>query len=250
MLASMFIAGGLDAARNPETKVKAAEAVTQPFKDMLPLLPQDTATLVKLNGIAQVGAGTLLAVGRYPRLASCVLIGSIIPTTFAGHRFWEEIDNETRRQQQTHFLKNVGLLGGLILAALDTEGAPSLGWRARRGARRVSSAVSVGRAKTESRTHQASTRAADAGRKARRETNKEAVRANRAALQGGRRANEAVTSATRSGVTLAAPYVRHVSQGVHEAARAAVEGAEPYVSAGLERAGELLTSASDHLPLR
>ena len=39
-------------------------------------------------------------------------------------------------------------------------------------------------------------------------------------------------------------------EGVFEVARAAVEGAEPYVSAGLERAGGLLTSASDHLPLR
>jgi len=34
-------------------------------------------------------------------------------------------------------LKNVGLLGGLLLAAVDTSAAPSLGWRARRAARRV-----------------------------------------------------------------------------------------------------------------
>jgi uncharacterized membrane protein YphA (DoxX/SURF4 family) len=246
----MFIAGGLDAARNPESKVKAAEAVAQPLKDTFPMLPDDTATLVKLNGIVQVGAGTLLAIGRYPRLAACVLIGSIIPTTYAGHRFWEELDDETRKQQQTHFLKNLGLLGGLILAALDTEGAPSLGWRARRGVHRMSAAVSVGRAKTESRTHQASTRAAEAGRRARRKANKAAIQANRAAVRGGRRANKAVSSATRSGVTLAAPYVRHVNEGVHEATRAALEGAEPYVSAGIERAGGLLASAGDHLPLR
>lgn len=250
LLASMFIAGGLDAARNPESKVKAAEAVAQPLKDTFPMLPDDTATLVKLNGIVQVGAGTLLAIGRYPRLAACVLIGSIIPTTYAGHRFWEELDDETRKQQQTHFLKNLGLLGGLILAALDTEGAPSLGWRARRGVHRMSAAVSVGRAKTESRTHQASTRAAEAGRRARRKANKAAIQANRAAVRGGRRANKAVSSATRSGVTLAAPYVRHVNEGVHEATRAALEGAEPYVSAGIERAGGLLASAGDHLPLR
>jgi hypothetical protein len=29
-------------------------------------------------------------------------------------------------------LKNLGLLGGLILAAFDTEGAPSVSWRIRR----------------------------------------------------------------------------------------------------------------------
>jgi hypothetical protein len=31
-----------------------------------------------------------------------------------------------------HFLKNLGLLGGLLLAAADTEGRPSIGWRAER----------------------------------------------------------------------------------------------------------------------
>jgi hypothetical protein len=34
-----------------------------------------------------------------------------------------------------HFVKNLGLLGGLILAAVDTEGEPSLSWRAKRSVR-------------------------------------------------------------------------------------------------------------------
>ncbi|HEU5107382.1 MAG TPA: DoxX family protein, partial [Micromonosporaceae bacterium] len=29
-----------------------------------------------------------------------------------------------------HFMKNMGLLGGLLLAAADTEGRPGLRWRA------------------------------------------------------------------------------------------------------------------------
>jgi uncharacterized membrane protein YphA (DoxX/SURF4 family) len=47
-----------------------------------------------------------------------VLIGSLIPTTLAGHRFWQETDEARRSQQRIHFLKNVGLLGGLILAVI------------------------------------------------------------------------------------------------------------------------------------
>jgi hypothetical protein len=30
---------------------------------------------------------------------------------------------------QTHFLKNLGLLGGLLIAAADTEGRPGLSYR-------------------------------------------------------------------------------------------------------------------------
>ena len=91
----------------------------------------DTETVVRVNGGVQIVAGVLLATGRFRRLACLFLMGSLIPTTYAGHRFWEETDETARSQQRMHFLKNLGLLGGLILAAVDTEGAPSLGWRAK-----------------------------------------------------------------------------------------------------------------------
>ena len=166
MLASMFIAGGLDAIQSPEGKVKAAAAVTEPLKARFPLLPEDAATLVRLNGIVQVGAGGLLAIGKFRRLAAWALVASVIPTTYAGHRFWEEVDEETRAQQRFHFLKNLGLLGGLVLAAVDTEGAPSLGWRARRRAGQVTTAIGAGRAASGSRAQHTSAAVSEAGRKA------------------------------------------------------------------------------------
>ena len=46
--------------------------------------------LVRVNGAVQVGAGVFLAIGKFRRPAAFALIGSIIPTTYAGHRFWEE----------------------------------------------------------------------------------------------------------------------------------------------------------------
>ncbi len=143
LLSSIFVVGGADAVRHPESKVKRADPVATAITQKVPGLPQDTETLVKLNGAVMVGAGTLLALGKFPRLAALALIGTIVPTTYAGHRFWEETDDATRAQQRIHFLKNLGLLGGLILAAVDTEGAPSLGWRARRKAERVSRAVAI-----------------------------------------------------------------------------------------------------------
>ena len=138
MLASMFIIGGFDALRHPSSKVPAAEGVAMSISGHVPYLPDDPEQLVQINAAAQVGAGALLALGRFPRLSSTVLAGSIIPTTLAGHRFWEIKDDPAKRaQQRIHFFKNLGLLGGLMLAAVDTEGRPGLAWRAQHAGHHV-----------------------------------------------------------------------------------------------------------------
>jgi putative oxidoreductase len=141
LLAASFVSGGIETLRNPEPRVEKAEAVAPQIAGRLPL-PERTDQLVKVNAAVQVGAGVLFAVGRLPRLAAAALAASLVPTTLAGHRFWEEEDASRRAQQQIQFLKNAGMLGGLILAMFDTEGAPSLGWRTRRAARRVRNKVS------------------------------------------------------------------------------------------------------------
>jgi uncharacterized membrane protein YphA (DoxX/SURF4 family) len=167
MLAAMFVVGGLDAFRHPEGKVKEAEPIAQLIAKRVPALPQDTETLVRINGAVQVVGGSLLATGKFRRLAALALIGSIVPTTYAGHRFWEEGDDAAQQQQLTHFLKNLGLLGGLILAAVDTEGAPSISWRGKRRARLAGSAVVAGARVGESKAGSKATHArAVAGDKA------------------------------------------------------------------------------------
>ena len=115
--APMFIRGGWDAFQNPESKVKAAEAVTRAVSERLSFVPDDPAVLVRLNGAVQVGAGALLATGPFRRLAALLLIGSLIPTTYAGHAFWNEVDEQKRAQQQIQFWKNTAMLGGLVLIA-------------------------------------------------------------------------------------------------------------------------------------
>ena len=65
----------------------------------------DTEQLVKLNGAVQVAAGTTLALGILPRVSALVLAASLVPTTLAGHRFWEEEDEAARAQQTVQFLK-------------------------------------------------------------------------------------------------------------------------------------------------
>jgi hypothetical protein len=80
LLAPMFIRGGWDAFQNPESKVKAAEAVTRAVSERLSFVPDDPAVLVRLNGAVQVGAGAHLATGPFRRVAALLLIGSLIPT--------------------------------------------------------------------------------------------------------------------------------------------------------------------------
>ncbi|WP_208879308.1 DoxX family membrane protein [Streptomyces armeniacus] len=149
LLAAIFISGGVNALRQSEGHAKAAE----PFFDKtlgkqsekLPdSVPTDGETLVKLDGAVKVGAGALLALGKCPRLAAALLLASLVPTTAAGHPFWEEEDEEARQNQLIHFLKNAGLAGGLLLAMADTEGKPSLGWRARHAAQETGKRVGDG----------------------------------------------------------------------------------------------------------
>jgi putative oxidoreductase len=128
MMASMFVYGGLDSVRSPTKKTPTAAAVVEPVVESFDL-PGDIATWVRINGAVQVAAGTALALGKMPRIAALVLAGSLVPTTIAGHRFWEEDDPAKRAGQTIHFLKNVAMLGGLLLAADDTGGRPSIPWR-------------------------------------------------------------------------------------------------------------------------
>jgi uncharacterized membrane protein YphA (DoxX/SURF4 family) len=147
MLGAMFVVGGLDALRHPATKVDQVAPFLEKVGDPLGL-PDDPELLVRANGATMLTGGVLLSIGRFPRFAATALAAALVPTTYAGHPFWEEKDPVKRKQQRTHFLKNLGLLGGVLLAAVDTEGKPGLSWRAknavgdtRRGARRAAKAA-------------------------------------------------------------------------------------------------------------
>ncbi len=143
LLSTVFIAGGIDSLRSPAPKADAAGALIEKSVGTLPgavtdKSPSDPETLVKINAALQVGAGALLAVGKAPRAASLVLAGTLVPTTLAGHDFWNVDDPQQRAMQ---LFKNMTMLGGLLIAAVDTEGKPSLGWRGRRAARKAQASV-------------------------------------------------------------------------------------------------------------
>lgn len=143
MLASMFVAGGINTLRN----VEAAAAVAKPVTDkVVPMaqkvapeapIPTDERTWVRVNAGIHIVAGLALATGRAPRLSSLALAATLVPTTVAGHRFWEESESGQKGAQQIHFFKNLSMLGGLLIAGMDTEGRPGVAWRARHAAKGV-----------------------------------------------------------------------------------------------------------------
>ena len=108
-----------------------SEPVVRPVAERFPILPDKTEQIVRLNGGIQLAAGALLAAGWWPRLSAFALATTLVPTTLAGHRFWETEDKQERVEQRIHFLKNLSMLGGLVIAAADTAGNPSLAWRSR-----------------------------------------------------------------------------------------------------------------------
>lgn len=76
-----------------------------------------------------------------PRLASAALALTVIPGNLGDHMFWSESDPERKAEKRRAFLSDMSLLGGLIIAAVDTAGKPSWGWRGRRAAERIPATV-------------------------------------------------------------------------------------------------------------
>jgi putative oxidoreductase len=110
MLSGVFIAGGADAVRNPEYPAQKAEEELG--------VPKPTLA-ARVNGATMVAGGAMVGLGYRPRLGPTLLAGSLVPTTLAGHPFWEEDDEQARTNQQIHFFKNLAMLGAALLIIAD-----------------------------------------------------------------------------------------------------------------------------------
>lgn len=121
MLASMFVYGGAMALKDPGARAAKAQPVADMIKKVAPEAPVTGSNLTRASGAVQLIAGLGLATGHLPRLASFVLAATLPPTTLVGHRYWDETDPAARANQRVHFLKNMALTGGLLMATLDPE---------------------------------------------------------------------------------------------------------------------------------
>ncbi len=141
LLASIFVFGGVSALRKSSKLAPVAEQVADPIAQAAGV-DASTEQLVKVNAGVQVAGGALLALGIASRPAALALGATLIPTTLAGHRFWETTDEVEKELDTIGFLKNASILGGLVFAALDTGGRPSVFWSGKQAAMGAGDAIS------------------------------------------------------------------------------------------------------------
>ena len=90
--------------------------------------------LAYLAGVVELGLGFLVAIGWQTRLAGAGLIVFTIIATLIAHNFWDMADAAARRANQIHFMKNLAIIGALLMVmangagryAVDRKGARSL----------------------------------------------------------------------------------------------------------------------------
>ncbi|MEW5850224.1 MAG: DoxX family protein [Myxococcota bacterium] len=85
------------------------------------------ATQLLLVGaiVVELGGGVLLATGLLTRWAAVALFLFLIPATLIFHNFWA-LEGAERLTQQTNFLKNLAIMGGLLITSVAGAGAYSL----------------------------------------------------------------------------------------------------------------------------
>jgi len=146
MLAAAFIGQGIEALRSPKPAADAARPTLEGLQKLPepvgPNVPTNAENFARITAAVQIGGGVLLATGKVPRLASAALAATVIPANLGSHMFWDEVDPERKAAKRRDFLTDISLLGGLVIASADTAGKPSLGWRGRRAARKLSENVS------------------------------------------------------------------------------------------------------------
>jgi putative oxidoreductase len=136
LLAAPVIVGGIDALTHPESTAEVSERAARGVTGRIPplaALGPDAA--VRLNGGVMVASGALLAIGRAPRLASLAIAASLVPQIVERAREYranaKDGDPAARAEQRKDLVRSAGVLGGVLLAAVDTAGRPSLGRRAK-----------------------------------------------------------------------------------------------------------------------
>jgi len=81
--------------------------------------------LLPLTIAVELGGGLMLALGWKTRWAAAALFLFLVPTTLIFHQFWG-IDPKLVQMQKIHFLKNVAIMGGMLMVLAIGAGAWSV----------------------------------------------------------------------------------------------------------------------------
>jgi putative oxidoreductase len=105
LLALIFISSGLDKATNPAGTLGYMNSAGVPFPQLL----------LWLSVLVEVAGGTALIFGLKTRWAAAALLVWMIPVTAVFHNPWAG-DPAQAQMQMIHLMKNLAIMGGLLLA--------------------------------------------------------------------------------------------------------------------------------------
>lgn len=127
LLASSFVYAGIERLRKPQETSRSLEPNLRRVGSVLPqasTAADHPVAVARIIGGVQIGAGILLALGKAPRIAALLLVGTSAVTAVS-----DSAAQTGLKDRSSSLLKNLSLVGAVLLAAADTAGRPSLAWR-------------------------------------------------------------------------------------------------------------------------
>jgi putative oxidoreductase len=80
---------------------------------------------VACAAVLELAGGLAILVGFQTKIAAWLLFLYLIPTTFFFHNFWA-LQGAEQQNNMIHFLKNVAIMGGLVILAANGPGPYSV----------------------------------------------------------------------------------------------------------------------------
>lgn len=117
LLASWFVYEAAESILTPQKRAEQIAPMVEPALADLGVPDVKTVDIVKFHGFAVMGAAASLAISRNPRTSALALVALTAGTIGMTRPFWSQKDPEVRREQLEHFVKDLSILGGVMIAA-------------------------------------------------------------------------------------------------------------------------------------
>lgn len=133
LIASSFVLSGVDRLRNAGATAPQLKPVLASVTKVVPSAAAVTGNeklVGQVLGATQVGAALLLGIGRFSRVAALLLAVTTTVNTLVDYRSADASTPEGKKDRRSQLLKNLSLIGTVLLATVDTNGRPGIAWRA------------------------------------------------------------------------------------------------------------------------
>jgi putative oxidoreductase len=120
LLSAIFVMSGIHKLMNWESTAEQMQA------EGIVAVP----VMLAIAAAVEVGAGLSVLTGCWARLGALALVVFLIPTSLIFHDFWQYTGME-QQNQMAHFMKNMAILGGLLMVVALGPGPLSFDARRR-----------------------------------------------------------------------------------------------------------------------